>query len=401
MARKQLQNMQLPESGYNPIVFQGYTTEGPEYDTNILANSIGRLDTAIEKTNEQTGAIKESLAKVKAQLNPALHPWFDEYSDKTIIKPMSDMIEAGNYGDAINFGNNQGRGFLDDKNISNALLLTDAYNRADEQAKKIIGTGEGYEWWKKRNTFDVNKLIDENGNIVNAGYFNDIKAPYERLNLPNIIGAAIKSVAPKKYDGKQGGVRKQGERLDKKPIVENAYGIISSTPDGIAALEQEYDIYVYGLEELDNQIRAIQSSADFDENNKNYKDLLNKKVLRQQLLEHNGQKIDISNEEGRKLFLERIIDNNPLIKNATYNYNSTFADDNNTSNTGGSYTGTGGLQYSYNGSYYPQVIANGANIRVTSDFSPVVNDTGVLFGQDGWNSTKNTNDVKVPYLLKR
>lgn len=391
MPRKQLQNMQLPESGYNPVVFQGYAAEGPEYDTNILANSIGRLDTAIEKANAEQGAVKQSVAKVRAQLNPALHNWFDNYVNEKVIKPMNTMIEEGNYGSAINFGSNEGANFIDE-NVSNALLLTEAYNKADEQAKKIIGTGEGYEWWKEKNAFDANKLIDENGNIVNADYFDNIKAPVERLNITSIIMAAAKAATPTKYDGKTGGVRKQGESLKDKKIAETAYGIIAGTPDGIAALEQEFEIYNKGLSDLDKQINDMKNSLDFNEDNPDYKDLVYKRALREQLLNHNGQKIDVNTEEGRKLFLQRLIDQNPLTKNLSYNYNYTFEDESGTGIYGGK-TVSGGLGYPYNGAYptsTPTVSTYGPNKQQTINENLYVNLDNVdgLFGQQGWDALK-------------
>ena len=53
MPRISLKDIDLSQNGYNPVIYQGYVSEAPVYDANILSNTVNRLDTAVEKANEK------------------------------------------------------------------------------------------------------------------------------------------------------------------------------------------------------------------------------------------------------------------------------------------------------------------------------------------------------------
>lgn len=172
MARKQLQNMQLPESGYNPIVFQGYTTEGPELNANILANSIGRLDQAIEKAHESYSAIDLALAEQGSKLNEAENKWFNDFKQNYKDQIQAE-IDAGNFGGAITLGKRLGSEAVSDKGL-NARIQ---YNQDLEQFKNDIQNRKDLSSNKKRwainkyAQYDYHDELDD-GKVVGGNTFN-------------------------------------------------------------------------------------------------------------------------------------------------------------------------------------------------------------------------------------
>lgn len=220
MARKQLQNMQLPESGYNPIVFQGYTTEGPEYDTNILANSIGRLDTAIEKAHDAYSAIDLALAEQGNKLNEAENKWFNDFKQNYKDQIQAE-IDAGNFGNAINLGKRLGAEAVSDKGL-NARIQ---YNQDLEQFKNDIENRQDLTTSKKRwaihkyGKYDYHDEL-ENGKVIGGNTFNkDI--PVSSSWNPDQEWSIVNQLLPEESGG--GGGTKHSDDLSRSTTSSTTY----------------------------------------------------------------------------------------------------------------------------------------------------------------------------------
>lgn len=187
MPRKQLQNMQLPESGYNPVVFQGYTTEGPEYDTNILANSIGRLDTAIKEASDKQGAVNLALGEIRSQLNPEEYEWFDRYTRENYINPIQDEINAGNYGSAITLGTRLGTEAAKDFEFQDRARVNTEFNKWKDELKIRRDKGDindvTYQRALALNKYTYNPVYDNNGRNIGGYNWEAAFNPVSDINL--------------------------------------------------------------------------------------------------------------------------------------------------------------------------------------------------------------------------
>lgn len=185
--RKQLQNMQLPESGYNPIVFQGYTTEGPQYDTNILANSIGRLDAAIKEASDKQGAVNLALGEIRSQLNPEEYEWFDKYTKENYIDPIQNEIDSGNYGNAITLGTRLGTEAAKDFEFQDRSRVNTEFNKWKEELKarrerKDINDVT-YQRALALNKYTYNPVYDTNGKNIGGYNWEAAFNPVSDINL--------------------------------------------------------------------------------------------------------------------------------------------------------------------------------------------------------------------------
>lgn len=220
MARKQLQNMQLPETGYNPVIFQGYTAEGPQYNANILANSIGRLDEAIEKAHESYSAIDLALAEQGSKLNEAENQWFNDFKQNYKDQIQAE-IDAGNFGNAINLGKRLGAEAVSDKGL-NARIQ---YNQNLEQFKNDIENRNDLSTNKKRWAIDKYAKYDyhdelDNGKVIGGNTFNkDI--PLSSSWNPDQEWSIVNQLVPEESGGSGG--TKHSEDLSKSTTSSATY----------------------------------------------------------------------------------------------------------------------------------------------------------------------------------
>lgn len=182
MARKQLQNMQLPESGYNPIVFQGYTTEGPEYDTNILANSIGRLDEAIKEAHESYSAIDLALAEKGSKLNEAESKWFNDFKQNYKDQIQAE-IDAGNFGNAINLGKRLGSEAVSDKGLNARIQYNADLQKYKDDILNNNKLSDNKKRWAihKYAQYDYHDTLD-NGKVIGGNTFDRAQSISDSFN---------------------------------------------------------------------------------------------------------------------------------------------------------------------------------------------------------------------------
>lgn len=196
MPRKQLQNMQLPESGYNPIVFQGYTTEGPQYDTNILANSIGRLDTAIKEASDKQGAVNLALGEIRSQLNPEEYEWFDRYTRENYINPIQDEINAGNYGSAITLGTRLGTEAAKDFEFQDRARVNTEFNKWKEELKNRYQRGDidntTYKRALSENYYNYTPLYDDKGVNIGGNNWEATFDPVKDVSFTDVLDRLMK-----------------------------------------------------------------------------------------------------------------------------------------------------------------------------------------------------------------
>lgn len=275
MPRKQLQNMQLPESGYNPVVFQGYTAEGPEYDTNILANSIGRLDTAIEKAHEGLSAIDLALAEQGSKLNEAEGAWFKQFKDN-FKNQIQAEIDAGNFGNAINLGKELGAQAVSDKGL-NARIQ---YNQDLEKYKDEILANDRLSTNKKK--WAINKYAQynyedrfENGKVVGGNTFDRTNKIADSFNPDQEWILVEKIVAEESGGG--GGTTNDSEkgisirtssdyrRKLKDKLVNGMVTRFKNSAQLRRELAEELDADLYNLEDLNKQYDELLNSGNVEE----------------------------------------------------------------------------------------------------------------------------------------
>ena len=202
MARKQLQNMQLPETGYNPVIFQGYTTEGPQYNANILANSIGRLDEAIEKASDKQGAMNLALGEIRSQLNPNEYEWFDNYTKEHYINPLQAEIDAGNFGNAITLATRLGTEAPGNFEFQDRERVNKQFNTWKEELKVRNQRGEIDDLTYRRalalNDYKYTPVYNTQGENVGGYNWEAAFNPVKDINFsPIITNMEVRIITPK------------------------------------------------------------------------------------------------------------------------------------------------------------------------------------------------------------
>lgn len=183
MPRISLKDIDLSQNGYNPVIYQGYVSEAPVYDANILSNTVNRLDTAVEKANEKLGAMDVVAGELRSQLNPNDYGWFNSYFDKKYKDPIESAIAAGNFGTATNLGTTLGGEASRDFKINDRARVNKQYNTwkdylKEKRDKKLIDETT-YLRALSENKYIYNPVYDNNGQNV-GGY--DWTASFEPVN---------------------------------------------------------------------------------------------------------------------------------------------------------------------------------------------------------------------------
>lgn len=333
MPRKQLQNMQLPESGYNPVVFQGYTTEGPEYDTNILANSIGRLDTAIKEASDKQGAVNLALGEIRSQLNPEEYEWFDRYTRENYINPIQAEINAGNYGSAITLGTRLGTEAAKDFEFQDRARVNKQYQEERELQRKRVNNGISqatFDWWDEQNRYNYTPKI-VNGVNVGGEDWKSKFTPENDLNPAEEALTAFKLLTPKKYSGSsKSNIDSKNsytdltkvdassyERITQKDILKNINNIIGPNVSKWRALRQGFNVTLRELEKYKKEYEQL------DPNSEEY--ALKKQQYEDQMSYFKGENDQplANDENGWKIYYSRLVTDNMLAQGLAYDWRTT------------------------------------------------------------------------------
>lgn len=106
---------------YKPIQ---YTQERP--DINVLNRSMEKIEARKNMAYQTVDTVDKSLGAIESQLNLNEIEWFNNYK-QDIRQQISQQIEAGNYGSAINIGTKLGAKVAQDTEILNRIKVNADY----------------------------------------------------------------------------------------------------------------------------------------------------------------------------------------------------------------------------------------------------------------------------------
>ena len=195
-----LPQMSLKAAGVKPVAFQGSVFTPQTADTNILINSLAKMEARQERAAEKKSAVDKALAGIEEKINVKELPWFNAKKEQ-VQQQIQNEIDAGDYGAAIKVATNLADEVLLGADTQNRIKAQTKYLSIDGEQKKRLEKGEidqsTYNWWKDNNPYQYADEYDENGKIIGGEYKPNF-IPKNSINWEDVVYSAFKRITPDK-----------------------------------------------------------------------------------------------------------------------------------------------------------------------------------------------------------
>ncbi len=321
-------NLSLKTFQFNPTIFTPAQYEFQTSDASLLERSLAQREARMEKAVQSKSAIDKSLAEIESKLNPSEGKWFEQYK-QNIRNEIQSSIDSGDYGDAIRTAISLAGGTIQDPRILGRMKSQEAWNKEMEIQKARLNKGEiseaTFNWWTKSPyaQYNYEDSFDANGNYIESPVWRAERLPVKDIDIPKSTALARSLIAPKKWTINKGGGHsttnanstgngrkwidnESHETVTVEDILQNLDEIIQTTGDGLAQMEQKYNVDIADYNRFKKEYDSL---ADNDPTKPGKLQQLQK---REKLLFRNS--VPISYEE----YYARLITDNKYAKTLAY-----------------------------------------------------------------------------------
>lgn len=396
----------LQTISFNPGTFKGAIFEPQQEDLNLLAHSLSRMEERERTANEKISAMDVAFGQLRSKLHQDAESlnWFDKFSKK-YKDQVNSYAQAGDYGNAINEAVRLAGESANDAELIGRIRTSEQYAEQDKAVRTRINKGispDTYKWWKKNNQYKHVNIYDDAGNVTGAEDINT-NVPYDDINFAEIATQAFKLIRPDQtqratgsdvrrsnfVDGTGSSTQSGGshssktEKVTEKEILDRMDELIA-VAGGAGAVEQSYNVYRSSIEDMTNEVNALQKKlTTLDVNSEAYTNLQTQIHDKQQMIDERQRLVSDNGSPitDYKEYFKRMVKNELLAKGLAYQDTSTShttsSDIDNRTNTGTN--GSGGRGNGKSSDY--NSVFDTYNTNTTVNGPSVERDEGIVFSE--------------------
>lgn len=334
MPRNTLANNQ--RSLINPYI---YEAEPIDYYS-MLSKGFAQQEERKQNAIQQHSVIKQALGKAREQLHqdPDTLMWFDQKANN-IEKSINDAAQVGDYAGALNAGLTAAGDLANDASLNARIRSNTQYKEEFERQRQRVGKGISqatFDWWVKNNPYHYEDIKDINGVIIGGNDWQSNFTPVDDLKVDELALRAAQLLKPDKgsyssssnqsadktYSDTTHSSGSQWERINFQDIVNNMDYILMTTPGGMRALEQSFNVAINEKQKLTDEINSL----DKDSNERKIKEAQLAQINR--YFEDPNTGIGLNDDEnGWKTYQARLISDNLVAKGLAYDWRFTDRSD--------------------------------------------------------------------------
>lgn len=265
--------MRLKTFDFNPTVFNPVEYKPQIADVSILERSLAQREARRNQAVQAKNAIDVALGDIESKLNPNEREWFNQYKNN-INNQIQNEYDAGNFGSAFRTATSLAGNVAKDTALIGRKDANEKYNKYLEEVKALrnnnkIGTST-YRWSLANNNYDYKDIFDETTGQIIGGTQPDFVTPYDDFNFEANALTAFKMITPDKntygtgnktenVDGTGSGSQSKNsyEKVSANDILANMEHILANTPDGLAQVEQAYNVAKWEFEQMEKEYKQM------------------------------------------------------------------------------------------------------------------------------------------------
>lgn len=274
--RISLETVQVEPVQFNPtqVSFATFTPQIPNYQ--LLQHSFDQREQRRKEAVEKVSALDNAFTQARSQLHndEATMQWYRDYTNKARNR-LKELIDFGDYGNAIDIGTKVAGEFMEDKQYSARFKRNQEYTdweKAVDTSNTEIGIKEMY---KDKYKYKDSDLFDANGDIIEGKKW-EAPLPKGTLNWSAMYRQCAADVAETVAGSQRGGGTTRdftatnwssGYELhekDLKRILENVQSHFINNPADYDKFKDGYDYVEWRYNQLiDARKNATPGTEDY------------------------------------------------------------------------------------------------------------------------------------------
>lgn len=278
-----LPQLSIKVAGIKPATFQGSVFDPKSADTNILINSLAKMEARQEKAAEKKSIVDRALIGIEEKINAKELPWFNAKKEQ-VQQQIQNEIDAGDYGAAIKVATNLADEVLLGADTQNRIKAQNTYLQIDDEQKKRLEKGaidqSTYNWWKDNNPYQYADEYDENGKIIGGEYKPNF-IPKNSIKWEDVVYSAFKRITADKNSttkqwnntvvtpsdngaitGGKGGLRGTSYERVKPVTIQTVTNMLLQDTDTAQQAYQSYEVAFHDFEKIKKEYEAALQNPD-------------------------------------------------------------------------------------------------------------------------------------------